>query len=157
MSDGGIPLESFDAVEEFVDSLQADALEDDDRTVHGSHLLSILIESVLESLSTAQLSRPIAGLDSDSICKARRKLERRNEREELQRLLYSSEKLAELIQEAGYGEADSEDNSHFFEDLFPDWLERLFCWAEAEGHDELVARVDAALGAYMEIVDDIVL
>lgn len=155
---GGLVLEAFDVVDEFVASVEDGRLDTDDRTIHGSHALAILVESILEALSSANLSTNIVGLSRRSeatLVDERRKLEDADKRHGLQKLLYSFEPICQVVREGGYGAGDEEDSRRFFVDLFPEWLVRLEAWAKEERLDDLEARVSEVHESYSDIADHV--
>jgi hypothetical protein len=156
---GGLSLDSFNVVEEFVADYRAGRLVAEDRQVHGSHPLSVLVESTLEAVSRANLSLAIIGLSSRSealLVEERRKLEDRDERVSLQQFLFSFEPLCAVVRDAGYGRSSEGDADRFFHDLIPEWLVRLVGWAESEQFAALAKRVTMARDAYVAIAGDIV-
>ncbi len=156
---GGLVLDAFDAVDDFVSAFSAGVLDDKDRTVHGSHPLVLLVEGTLEALSKANLSTPIVGLSRHSearLVEERRKLEEAAKRVELQKLLYAFEPICQVVREGGYGSRDPEDSRSFFVDLLPEWFERLEAWAADENLEELRSRVSQARSSYEEIAGGVV-
>ncbi len=156
---GGIVLEAFDAIDDFVASLKDGSLHENNRQLHGSHALVLLVESTLEALSSVNLSVRIVGLSRPSeamLADERLKLEDADIRHELQTFLYSFEPICQTVREGGYGSRDKEDGRRFFVDLFPEWLVRLEAWANDESLDDLEARVAEAHESYVEIADQIV-
>jgi hypothetical protein len=134
-------------------------VDDDDRTVHGSHPLVLLVEGTLEALSKANLSSAIVGLSRHSearLVEERRKLEEAGQRVELQKLLYSFEPICQVVREGGYGSRDRDDSLSFFVDLLPEWFERLDSWAVDENLGALHARVSDARSSYDEIAGGVV-
>jgi hypothetical protein len=155
----GLPPESLDAITEFVSKVTDGSVDDDDLRVHRSHPLVLLIENSLEAISTASLRSPIVGLNPSSkerLVASRRKLERRQEREALQRLLFSFEQLCDLVQDVGYVSDNEEESLEFFTEAFPEWLGNVTAWAEEEEAEQLFDACDDALSAYNDIAYDIV-
>jgi hypothetical protein len=158
-SSGGLPLEAFDAIDDFVDQIRSGKVDKTDRYLHGSHPLALLVESALEVISTNELSAPIVGFSrtaEDHLVRERRKLERLGARDLLQEFLFAVERLCQLIRESGYGSRDHESALRFFVELFADWLERLGAWAGEETRTDLEARIAEALDGYLAVADDVV-
>jgi hypothetical protein len=151
---GGVALDWLRAVGEFALAVAGGSVAAEDRSVHSSHGLVVLIEGSLESISRVQLSTPIVGLtraSADQLIDERRKLEDDDEREPLQRLLFSFGQLCEVVRTAGYHSDGDANDVEFFVSLFPDWLLRLSEWAESEQYDGLVAAATSARTAYLPI------
>lgn len=156
---GGFVLASLDAVDDFVGRHTAGTLSDDDRRVHGSHPLVVLVEGSLEAVSTPALRTTIVGFSRTSetrLVHERRRLEERDERPKLQMLLFSFESVCEIVRDAGYGAHDPDASRQFFAELFPDWLRRLGDWAGEAGHLELRDRAVAAEALYATVAEEVV-
>ena len=158
VQEGGFVLASLDTVNEFVAEYQASNLHEEDRRVSGSHRLVVLVESALESISTAALNTSIVGLSRSSearLVEERRRLEERNEHPALQALLFCFESICPVVRESGYGSSDPDASRHFFTELFPDWLEALARWADESRYAHLSERATEAHKTYRTIADEI--
>jgi hypothetical protein len=156
---GGVALDSFRVVGEFVASFKEGTLAAEDRTVHGDQPLVILVEATLESVSRAHLSTPIAGLNSASaqqLIDQRRLLENADELEPLQLLLYAFEHLCELVQFAGYHSAGGDNDTDFFQNAFPDFLSKVAGWGASNNYDELASTAAGARAVYLPVAGLIV-
>lgn len=151
---GGVALDSLRAVTEFAVAVAEGSVAAEDRSVHSSHGLVILLEGTLESMSRVQLSIPIVGLtraSADQLIDERRRLEDDDQRVPLQRVLFSFEQLCEVVCTAGYHSDGDANDVEFFVNLFPDWLLRLSEWAESEQYGGLVAAATDARTAYLPV------
>lgn len=156
---GGVPPESLDAVIDFADEIEGDSVDRDDRRLHTSHPLALLVRNVLEAVSASELGITVAGLTQktkERLATARHKLEKQKKRDAFQRLLFSFERLCDVVRDVGYGSEGEEESREFFTDAFPDWLVRLGEWAEEEGKAPLEKACDRAILRYEDIADDIV-
>lgn len=156
---GGVALDSLRAVAEFAGAVADGSVAAEDRTVHSSHSLVILLEGTLESMSRVQLSAPIVGMtraSAEQLVDERRRLEDDDQREPLQRLLYSFEQLCEVVGTAGYHSDGDANDVEFFVSLFPGWLLRLSEWAASEQYDGLVVAANDARTAYLPIARKVV-
>jgi hypothetical protein len=158
--EGGIALDSFRVVPEFVASLRDGTLAAEDRSVHSSQPLVILAEATLESVSRANLPSPIVGLNLSSgeqLTDQRRRLEAADQFEPLQLLLYCFEHLCEVVHFAGYHSAGGDNDIDFFTNLFPDWLAKLSGWGASNQYAELASVASDARTAYLPVAGSIVL
>jgi len=156
---GGIALDSFRVVQEFVASLTKGTLAAEDRSVHGSQPLVILAEATLESVSRANLPTPIVGLNlssAEQLTDQRRLLESSNQLEPLQLLLYCFEHLCEVVHFAGYHSEGGDNDTDFFNTLFPDWLAQLTDWGASNNYDELASVASDARKVYLPVAGSIV-
>jgi len=156
----GVLPESLDVVVEFAESVSDESVDDDDRWLHGSHTLALLVQNVLEAISTTQLRVPITGLNhstKERIGTSRRKLEKSGERDALQVLLFSFEQLCDLVQDVGYRSEGAEESRQFFTETFPEWLNYLEEWADKEDDDALREACDRASSAYTPISEYIMI
>lgn len=159
LRDGVLP-ESLETIVEFAESVRKCSVDDDDRWLHGSHPLALLVQNALEAISTTELRVTIAGLNhpaKERIDKSRRKLEKAGKREALQVLLFYFEQICDLVQDVGYRSEGAEESRQFFTETFPDWIENLGLWADEIDDGTLSERCGDAWRAYMQVSEQIVI
>jgi len=151
---GGVVLELFDGVDDFVGRATNPGFQDSDRVVKNGHDLAVVVLAVVEALSRANLSQVIVGFSTESegqLVQERRRLEDTGSDEPLQRFLFTTESIYSIVRKAGYGAIDASENTRFFS-LFSTWLERLQSWATAREFTPLAQRLERARTGYDAIV-----
>ena len=165
----GIDGHSLAFVEEFIDSINDNSIEDEDRVVRKHHPLVFLIETSLEAITTKFLEHKLLGVNESTVTEIRaiRRKHRRSKRrhvylmddsasEPFDLLLFAYENVIDNINEAMYEARDSELDEMFFTELFPEWLDSLREWATAMNCDELVPLLTSLCHRYAFVATDVV-